>query len=458
MTGVVALCHFCEIHGPSVIMVTQSIRDSQQIQKDATDALPLVEDTGVPDKKIFGCKKLFTEQSEIRGCDGCLSLKYKDKFIVSNDHEGKRTFVSSQTPVNKDLLFLLRQVVIRAISCEISANREGPILFSDRVVSSVLANNFFLKDSRARGFQRYYSIIVVAKEKEHLVSNWHNLNKVVNEVIDDLKQMAKTKFNLEAKTLLDLKEKCENFRANSSKQRRDSIRTARSLTELTMDSKIYERIHAKFTTVLSSLEKHLKEKVLTGQPMKTSVIYPKASLETILRISQHIGVHQFRTLLYHLLGGKTIQIKSKFRHLSRQIGDTLCLLLPNNLTRNPFCFANLVLANPDMEDILPQLSVHLGGNSEVNFTFHSCSSARDLSCCPKVISSNIVMKFCKLFSNQKIPKTIQEMSIRSFVEMVLLQARVFMKLSTSTDRRIFLGKNGFTANDEEILTFFQMFS
>merc|ERR1711892_1432926 len=184
--------------------------------------------------EMYGCQKLFSDDRTKRdkgGCDGCWSLGGQDNFIVSNDHGGKQTFVSSQTVINTDLVKIIRHAVIRSISCESSANKEGPIIFSDPTVSSVLAKNFFLKDSRARGFQRYYSIIVVTREREHLVSNWHNINKAVGEVIEPLKIKAKDKYTQEAQTEMDLKEKSEIMQENTFKHRRRSAKAARNLKE-----------------------------------------------------------------------------------------------------------------------------------------------------------------------------------------------------------------------------------
>jgi len=466
MPGLVALCHFCEFHGPSVIMLTQSIRDCQMPTSDTSDQQSRkakVEDQCVPEHKLYGCQKLFADDLARRdkgGCEGCWFMESQDSFIISNDHAGKRTYASSKTILNTDLLGLIRHAVIRSISCEISANKEGPILFSDPTVSTVLANNFFLRDSRARGFQRYYSIIVVNKEREHLISNWHNINKAVSDIIEPLKSMAREKYAMETKTPRDLKEKCENFKANSVNRRRGSTKAARNLKDLTMDPNIYETIHGQFVRILTSLEKSLKEKVLSGQPMKSSVIFPKASLETLLKILSQIGLPNFKILLDHLLSGKTLQIKSKLRQLSRRVAESLCMLLPNNLSRNPSYFANLVLATSDMDNIYPQLKVGLEQSPESQFVFKSCSCHRGLTClsCPHVMPSNFVAKFCKIFSNLKIPKTIQEMSIRSFGEMILLQSRVYMKLKTQSEKKLFLNKNGFTALDEEILNFFKLFS
>ena len=264
MSGLVALCHFCEIHGPSVIMVTQTVRDCQMPSSDQQCIEGKTEDPRVPHHhEMYGCQKLFSDEQTKRdkgGCDGCWSLGGQDNFIVSNDHGGKQTFVSSETVINTDLMKMIRHAVIRSISCESSANKEGPIIFSDPTVSSVLAKNFFLKDSRARGFQRYYSIIIVTRESGHLISNWKNIEKAMSEVIEPLKSKATDRYILETKTVMNLKEKREIMQAKTFNHRRGSAKSARNLKELTTDPNIYEMIHGKFVTILSSSEKSLKKK------------------------------------------------------------------------------------------------------------------------------------------------------------------------------------------------------
>jgi len=452
MPGLMALCHFCELHGPAVIMITQAIQDSKTPSSDHYE----------PDQKNYGCQKLFPEnapKTDRGGCEGCWSMETEANFIISNEHQGKQTLVSSQSIINQDLFNLIKHAVIRSISCEVSSNKEEPIIFADPKVSTVLANNFFLKDSRARGTQRYYSIIVINRDREHLISNWHHINKAVREIIVPLENMTNDKYIMETKTL---KQKCKSLTENKIYDRNSSSKFARNLKELTMDPSIYETIHGQFVHILSFLEKSVKEKVLSGQPMKSSVIFPKAPLETLSKIIIQIGFPSFKILLYHLLSGKTLQIKSNLKHLSRSVGDSLCIMLPSNLSRSPSYFANLVVATSDMEDLAPQLTIHLedSSNSLPQFGFKCCTGQGGFicTCCHQQRTSSFVAKYCKIFNNLTINKTIQEMSIRSFGEQILLHSRVFTQLNNPTEKRIFLTKHSFTASDEEILIFFQMFS
>ena len=89
MPGLVALCHFCELHGPSVIMITQSVKDA---------TFQRLEDGGGASRhsRLYGCQRLFSEElgggGEVgvaTGCEGCSSLA-QDKFLVSSDPCGRR--------------------------------------------------------------------------------------------------------------------------------------------------------------------------------------------------------------------------------------------------------------------------------------------------------------------------------------------------------------------------------
>lgn len=50
--------------------------------------------------------------------------------------------------------------------------REGPIFFGDEQHGFVFSHTFFIKDSLARGFQRWYSIVMVAMDRIYLINSW----------------------------------------------------------------------------------------------------------------------------------------------------------------------------------------------------------------------------------------------------------------------------------------------
>jgi len=160
-------------------------------------------------------------------------LKTNDNLILSNDNSSHQTFVSSQAVLNRELEQCLRNAVIRAISCEVSVKREGPILFSDPSVSTVFANNFFLKDSKARGFQRYYSILIMSRERQYLIANLDIIENKVSKIIESIKFMSRKTFEKEADGAKDI--------SKSKDGRRRSMAALRNLREIVGDPNIYQQ-------------------------------------------------------------------------------------------------------------------------------------------------------------------------------------------------------------------------
>lgn len=55
---------------------------------------------------------------------------------------------------------------------QVCPGREGPIFFGDEQHGFVFSHTFFIKDSLARGFQRWYSIVMVAMDRIYLINSW----------------------------------------------------------------------------------------------------------------------------------------------------------------------------------------------------------------------------------------------------------------------------------------------
>ena len=221
MSVIVALCHFCEVHGPAVIMVTQSRRESGFPQPPDLD--PVIQQI------------IRRNKQSLAGCERCWSLKNNEQLIISRDLASNQTFLSSQYVLQPEMEPILRNVVIRAISCEVPFRRETPLIFSDPSVSTVASNDFFLKDSKARGFQRYYSIVVVTRERQHLISNLKSINSRVSRIIGDMKKMSQETYELET---------CQSKEPRKSSRRmRDSDGGQRNLKDIVGDQSIYEKVH-----------------------------------------------------------------------------------------------------------------------------------------------------------------------------------------------------------------------
>jgi hypothetical protein len=180
-------------------------------------------------------------------------------------------------------------------------------------------------------------------------------------------------------------------------------------------------------------------------------------------LEQAVSLHQvdpaeWRALLYRVLSGRTVQVRSSERALARTACEGLCILLPHNLATSPACFANLVLAGPDLEDEPgPKLGVAPGPA----YTFrcdHLAFTTAPCEGCGLAAASGLVTRFCRAVAAGQVPPDIQEMWLRTEVERALLQARIFIQLTESADQKAFLARSGLQPADQAILAFFGMFS
>lgn len=244
-----ALGHFCEFHGPALVMVTQELQSE------------------CPSRLLAAARA--QEQVSPLDCDGCRSLSGHQSFLISKEKDESRTWISSQAPLAPELASMVRHAVLRAISCEVIPAKEGPLLFSS-ASSSVLSHAFSLRDSRARGCRRQYAILLLSKERHPLVQHWAVLQERVQDIITSLQKKAEGKYEIDCKSLAELKEKCDYVRetmtTTSSKssfsRRRASSKPARGLREVTQDEQVFEGMHQDFVTVLALAERCLKEQVI----------------------------------------------------------------------------------------------------------------------------------------------------------------------------------------------------
>lgn len=68
--------------------------------------------------------------------------------------------------------------------------REGPIFFGDEQNGYVLSYTFYVKDTQARGLQRWYSIIVFMMDRIYLLNSWPFLVPQLRTIIEVLQKKA----------------------------------------------------------------------------------------------------------------------------------------------------------------------------------------------------------------------------------------------------------------------------
>ena len=123
MNAVVALCHFCESHGPCAVFCTQTLRDTK------------LED--LDELQSFSSK--------------CCSSLGDNNAIYSTDKESGATFLSTQNPTLPEVAHLVKQAAMRSLSCEINQNKDGGfVFFGDSSRGHVLSHTFHISDMQVK--------------------------------------------------------------------------------------------------------------------------------------------------------------------------------------------------------------------------------------------------------------------------------------------------------------------
>ncbi|XP_062474955.1 folliculin isoform X2 [Pezoporus occidentalis] len=284
MNAIVALCHFCELHGPRTLFCTEVLHS------------PLPQGAGSGD--ISGQNEQAEEEeggiqmsSRIRShspaegasadssspgpkksdmCEGCRSLAGGHPGYVSHDKETSIKYVSHQHPNHPQLFSIVRQACVRSLSCEVCPGREGPIFFGDEQHGFVFSHTFFIKDSLARGFQRWYSIITIMMDRIYLINSWPFLLGKIRGIIDELQGKALKVFEAEQYGCPQRAQRMNTAFTPFLHQRNGNA--ARSLTSLTNDENLWACLHTSFAWLLKACGSRLTEKLLEGAPTEDTLV------------------------------------------------------------------------------------------------------------------------------------------------------------------------------------------
>ncbi|KAG8192841.1 hypothetical protein JTE90_014621 [Oedothorax gibbosus] len=383
MNAVIGICSFCELHGPSVLFCTQAFHDTEEAQW--TEATKTENPKANTTQKSWYGPSFFSQRNGVAesglpplksdNCEGCTSMTNKKRGYISNDHEARVSYVSSQYPLHPDVFIAVRQACVRSLSCEVCPGREGPIFFGDDQRGHVLSHTFFLKDSQARGFQSWYSIIVVMRDKIFLLNSWQFLVNFLQRIIHELQEKANKVYaaeqsenNLRAVRLNSV----TRLTLDTFRRRRGNIK-ARSLMDLTNDKEVFPYLHLWFTWILKAGAVRISERLVESFPNEDAFIDLERQEETdegfikihltkaeadsskvaelseklentcvlgqedtpnditfssIRELCQVLGKEKFHCLAYHTIIGNQIIIKSKYISLVKSIIVCLKDLLP----------------------------------------------------------------------------------------------------------------------------------
>ncbi|WKX93623.1 hypothetical protein Q1695_011132 [Nippostrongylus brasiliensis] len=300
MQAVIALCHFCENHGPRVMMITQPMRSvpsasssSVSLSNSACQISSLADNDHDHDPICYGdCTPEILEDPEER-CNACTSFgNINQPCLLSNDHENKTSYISTQIPLKERVYERVRNACLRSLSCEISAPRkgsssplrqvhavtsairmssarrdgatgeemddsretdvDGSVFFGDADNGYCFSLTFRLRDSKARGFLRLYSFIVVSNDMTYIIHNYEFFLQALTAMKEKLQSMAAATFETEMAQDDAMRPQYASmagrlpagwFRPADRNGRRVAIDTKRNLQTITGDELIWSRLH-----------------------------------------------------------------------------------------------------------------------------------------------------------------------------------------------------------------------
>ncbi|KAG8521843.1 Folliculin, partial [Galemys pyrenaicus] len=279
MNAIVALCHFCELHGPRTLFCTevlhaplpqgagngdspsqgeQAEEEEGGIQMSSRIRAHSPAEGASAESSSPGPKK-----SDMCEASGCRSLAAGHPGYISHDKETSIKYVSHQHPNHPQLFSIVRQACVRSLSCEVCPGREGPIFFGDEQHGFVFSHTFFIKDSLARGFQRWYSIIAIMMDRIYLINSWPFLLGKIRGIIDELQGKALKVFEAEQFGCPQRAQRMNTAFTPFLHQRNGNA--ARSLTSLTSDDNLWACLHTSFAC-------RLTEKLLEGAPTEDTLV------------------------------------------------------------------------------------------------------------------------------------------------------------------------------------------
>ena len=390
MNGIIALCHFCESHGPRVMFCTQAVHSSEpQVAgihmgshlpgttryPELSEEITSLADEITGSVEEYSTVRLSTVDGDHELCVACRSLDDGQSGFISHDTEAGVHYISTQHPCLPEILSMVEQACIRSLSCEVCPNKEGAIFFGDSSRGHVISYTFSLQNCYARGSTSVYSAMIVMMDKVYLLNMWPFLVDQLKEAIISLKKQADIVYSLEPLHMSD-------SAPNLLKFQRDQIPILRSLKDITGADTIFEQIHTRFTWILKAGGNRLTESLLEGPPTEDSIIdlekqemteegfvklytkndnpemefkrvslqnaeggalHPDSTLSPVtddlspvarrefvnLRHLLHIlGIDKFKVLSHHVLIGNQVIIRSGHRRLVVSAVNSLQKLLP----------------------------------------------------------------------------------------------------------------------------------
>lgn len=221
--------HFCEIHGPTSILCTQSIPS-----KVFKNELPNINSNNNNSNACQSCQLMLPKNPDTNKSPTYL------RTVKNNNY-----YISTKYPSSQNRFLAVRQACLHSLSSEHLFNDSTPMMYSDSKIGTAIILVFNVEDNSSRGHIRKYCIICLGENEIKLAYSWDT-------IVPQLKELAKSIKLRASKVNNNDQEYLNNERFLRI---RDVKQTTKSLTTILKDDKIFIEIHSKFTKILNLLEK-----------------------------------------------------------------------------------------------------------------------------------------------------------------------------------------------------------
>ncbi|CAO3622100.1 unnamed protein product [Mucor hiemalis] len=308
MNALIALLHFCEVHGPCVVYCTQTIHKtptnspltttthgdvlipplkSMTLVTEETPSAPILPPIlrknslcSIPPKTLSGSCAACTAQLPLVN-NGHGVSEAKSLYTLDED-DASVSYIGTKQPQQNHLYKAVRLACVRSLTAEFCQGRDGPVLFGDDENGYVMSYMFKLRDSQARGEARFYSLMILMTDRVYLISCWPFLVSAFRSMALNLQERANIIFQKEKESSRHSSYYSSTTRRTpiSSQDpffRRKSNTALRSLVDLLGIKDIYAQIQAQFSYTLKLSSRKRMEKLTIGR--SESVLYIKMKAE-----------------------------------------------------------------------------------------------------------------------------------------------------------------------------------
>lgn len=230
MSFIFALAHFCENHGPVVVLATQPVAGAVRAEH-------------------------LIAQPPPQTCGSC-RLELPAEACNLTTTTADRTYVSTQYPPDAATYRRLQKVVHRALLAETTTGLRV-FMFGDPQVGYLVVRRFRLRDPSARGSERQYALVVnTTPVTAGVMQHWEEVTAGLDALVEWMEER-----HGEEETRRRREEAARDQFSNERFLRRSGAVRARGLGELLGVEDVFARVHVWAVEVLQGV---LQERAVVG--------------------------------------------------------------------------------------------------------------------------------------------------------------------------------------------------